>query len=112
MESPTAQIIAFTWYREADYNLLLEASRNKIGLFEDYQSWLADAQAAFDKYSDLGFEPHRVYIDVQDYLDWCELRQRAINKPSREIYKEIRRQQYYRELDARAACPPIEGKPN
>lgn len=100
MATPTKQIIAFTWYREADYVLLLEASRNMKGLFEDYQTWLQDARAALQKYKDLGFEPQRIYIEVQDYLDWCELRQRAINKPSREIFKEIKRQEFYRHLDA------------
>lgn len=99
MEKPTAQIIAFTWYREDDYNLLLEASRNQKGLADDYQAWLKDAREALQKYTDLGFEPHRIYIEVQDYLDWCALRKRAVNQPSREIYKEIKRQEFYRHLD-------------
>lgn len=98
-KQPTKQLLAFTWYREADYSLLLEASRNMKGLAEDYQSWLKDAREALQKYKDLGFEPYRIYIEVQEYLDWCESRDRAINKPSREMFKEIRRQEFYRALD-------------
>jgi|GEM_PF-6108027 len=100
MATPTQQLLAFTWYHEADYRLLLEASRNQKGLAEDYQSWLKEARLALLKYKKLGFEPHLIYIDVQDYLDWCTLRQRAVNQPSREIYKEIKRQEFYRNLDA------------
>lgn len=110
MATPTQQLLAFTWYHEADYHLLLQASRNHKGLAKDYKSWLKEARLALLQFKKLGFEPHLIYINVQDYLDWCALRQRPVNQPSREIYKEIKRQEFYRKLDAIEAgeCPSSE----
>jgi hypothetical protein len=92
-------ILAFTWYHEHDYDKLLEVSRNPEGLEENYQQWLVGARRAFLKYKDMGFDPTRVYLDVEEYVSWCELRDRPVSQKSREMFKEIKRQEFYRQID-------------
>lgn len=99
MPKKKESILAFTWYHEHDYDRLLEASRDQEGLKASYQEWLVDARRAFLKYKDMGFEPTRVYLDVEEYVSWCELRDRPVNQKSREMFKEIKRQEFYRNLD-------------
>lgn len=95
----TQQILAFTWYHERDYVRLLEVSHDLEGLEADYQSWLLAARRALVHYKRLGFEPQRVYIDVDEYIGWCGLRERAIDQHSRELFKELKRQEFYRSLE-------------
>lgn len=94
-------VLAFTWYREEEYEKLLEVTSEPEGLKEDYQAWLADARQALLKYKRMGFEPRRVYLEVDDYVDWCRLRDKPLNEQSREMYKEIQRQAFYRRLDSK-----------
>lgn len=100
MTKSTQQILAFTWYHESDYRRLLKESSDHKGLHPDYSTWLAAARKALLGYKKLGFRPQRVYIDVQEYIDWCALRERAVDQHSRELFKEIKRQEFYRELEA------------
>ncbi len=99
MTTRNDNILAFTWYHEHDYEKLLEVSRNMHGLEACYQDWLVGARRAFVQYKQMGFEPHRVYIDVDEYLAWCDRRDRPVNSHSREMFKEIKRQEFYRNLD-------------
>ncbi len=98
-EKEDERILAFTWYHEEDYVRLIEATDDQEGLKENYQAWLADARRAFTRYKRLGFEPTRVYLDVEEYLGWCDRRERPVNEKSREMFKEIKRQEFYRNLD-------------
>lgn len=100
MQQRTDNILAFTWYQEAEYEKLIEVTEDSDGLAECYKDWLLDARRALMKYKQMGFDPRRVYIDVDAYVDWCESRQRAVNQHSREIYKELRRAEFYRRVDA------------
>lgn len=92
-------ILAFTWYLEADYEKLLEATDDD-DLQEDYQQWLVEARRALVKYKRRGFDPRRVYIDVDEYVEWCESRDRPVDAKSREMFKEIQRQAFYRYIDS------------
>jgi hypothetical protein len=96
---PEQSILAFTWYREHGYDTLIEVSRNQEGLKPSYEEWLDDAERAFAKYQNMGLEPTRVHLDVDAYLAWCERRERPINQKSREMFKEIKRQEFYRNLE-------------
>lgn len=99
MTQPIDNILAFTWWRRRDYAILCEVSQDTEGLCADYEDWLAGAEAAFAKYEKLGFNPHRVYLDVQEYVDWCQLRSKDVDMHSRELFKELKRQEFYRGLD-------------
>lgn len=99
MTKEDERILAFTWYHEEDYQQLLDVSQEQEGLKENYKEWLADARRAFLKYKRLGFEPTRVYLDVEEYVSWCDRRERPVNHKSREMFKEIKRQEFYRNLD-------------
>lgn len=99
MEKRNESILAFTWYHEADYEKLLDVTQSQEGLKETYKAWLADARRAFLKYKHMGFEPTRVYLDVEEYVAWCDRRDRPVNLKSREMFKEIKRQEFYRNLD-------------
>lgn len=99
MPRPKERVLAFIWYLERDWEKLLEVSADSDQLEEDYQEWVAAARRAFMEYRQMGFEPHRVYLDVDEYLRWCEQRQRPVGAKSREIFKEMKRQAFYRSLD-------------
>ena len=92
-------LLAFTWYARNDYERLLEVAEDAGQLFDDYDEWLVDARRAIIKYRRQGFEPKRVLIRIDDLLDWCDSRGRPVDHTSREMYKEIRRQQFYRAVD-------------
>lgn len=92
-------ILAFTWYHEHDYDKLLEVTDNPEGLAPCYEDWLLGARQALVKYKQLGFRPQRVYVDVDEYLAWCDRRDRRVDGQSREMFKEIKRQEFYRRVD-------------
>lgn len=92
-------ILAFTWYHEHDYHKLVEITDDEE-LPDDYEAWLLDARRALVKYKQMGFRPQRVYVDVTEYVAWCERRERPVDQHSREMFKEIKRQEFYRNLDS------------
>jgi hypothetical protein len=94
-----SNVIAFTWYRREEYRKLLEHAEDADDLHSTYKEWLVDARHAFVKYKRMGFDPRRVYLRVSEMLEWCEMRDKQLDARSREIYKEIRRQEFYREYD-------------
>lgn len=99
MNQRNDNILAFTWYRKEEYEKLLEVTPEPEELASDYEQWLEEARQAFDKYERMGFDPRRVHMEVDEYVAWCETRDRDIDQHSRELYKEIRRQEFYRDLD-------------
>ncbi len=101
MAPRTDNILAFTWYLEADYEKLLEVTDDD-DLPDDYHQWLVAARRALVKYKNRGFDPRRVYIDVDEYVEWCHSRERPVDAKSREMFKEIQRQAFYREIDRNA----------
>ncbi|MGM0555284.1 MAG: hypothetical protein ACQEVA_02800 [Myxococcota bacterium] len=98
-EKRISNVIAFTWYRREEYLKLLEHAEDSDELHDTYKAWLSDARHALVKYKRMGFDPRRVYLEVDDMLEWCELRDKSLNSRAREMYKEIRRQQFYRQFD-------------
>jgi hypothetical protein len=98
-EKRVTNVIAFTWYRREEYQKLLEHAEDSDELHDTYKAWLSDARRALVKYKRMGFDPRRVYLEVDDMLDWCEMRDKQLDSQSREIYKEIRRQEFYRQFD-------------
>ncbi len=98
-ETKFSNVIAFTWYRREEYRKLLDHADDVDDLHDTYKKWLVDARRALVKYKRMGFDPRRVYLDVDDMLEWCELRDKSLNEKSRAMYKEIRRQQFYRQYD-------------
>ncbi|MFP4597259.1 MAG: hypothetical protein ACLFVJ_03345 [Persicimonas sp.] len=99
MARRTDNILAFTWYLEADYEKLLEVTDDDDGLRQNYHQWLVEARRALVNYKRRGFDPRRVYIDVDEYVEWCQSRDRPVDAKSREMFKEIQRQAFYREID-------------
>lgn len=97
-----SNVLAFTWYRRDAYRRLREVVCDPETLPAEYKAWLADARRAFVKYKEMGFEPRRVYLDVDEMLAWCEERGREPDQKSREAYKESRREAFYRGLSTRA----------
>ena len=100
MTSRETNVLAFIWYHEHEYEMLLRVTESDEELPETYDRWLVDARRAFVGYKRMGFAPERVYLDVEEFVDWCELRDRPVDKKAREIYKEIKRQEFYRQRDA------------
>ena len=99
MEDEPTNLLAFTWYHREDYEELLEHADDPEELHDSYDEWLVDARRALVSYKLQGFDPRRIYLKVREMREWCQSRDRPHDKHARHIFKEIKRQQFYRDDD-------------
>lgn len=100
MPEDASNIVAFTWLLESDFDKLNEAIDEADVLPNTYASWKTAARKRLFELKSYGLQPRRVYIKCSQYRDWCDRRDKSMNADSLEMFKEIKRQSFYAQLEA------------
>ena len=84
---PPSPVIAFAWYQENQWPLLLQVSQDRDQLEKTYGEWLNVAQARYDTLVQKGERVKKVTIDVEDLFAWCrELGRQGVDAEGRSLY--------------------------
>jgi hypothetical protein len=74
------------WYRENQWELLRSTAFDSENIEDTYQDWLESAEDSMEKLKRQGFEPVKVYLDVEDFNEWCGRKGRIRDAVSRSEY--------------------------
>lgn len=74
------------WYRRDQWSLLKSASADAEDLEETYDEWLEYAQRHFKDIWDAGIDLHKVDVDVEDLIAWCQEHNRPLDAAARAEY--------------------------
>ena len=87
--------IGVAWYRREQWDRLLEISSDRDELEDTYDEWQAMAEANLRKLAQHGYVLHKVDIDVEELLRWCNSQNRSVDGGARSEFTVIK----LRELD-------------
>ncbi len=75
--------IGYAWYRRKQWALLRSAAADSDELEDHYDDWLKFAEPAFQKRKAQGLNIHKVDIDVEELIRWCQERAVPLNGAAR-----------------------------
>jgi hypothetical protein len=78
--------LALAWYRQDQWQLLLDYSTDSDKLAGTYQEWLEHAEEKVKQMSNDGLNVVKVDIDVEDMKKWCERSDKLIDGSTRSEY--------------------------
>ncbi len=78
--------VALAWYREDQWQLLLDCSTDSDKLARTYQGWLEHAEENEEKMSEAGLNVVKVDINIEDMKKWCEKSDKPVDGHSRSEY--------------------------
>ena len=87
--------IGVAWYRREQWDRLLEISSDRDELEDTYDEWQAMAEENLRKLAQHGYVLHKVDIDVEELLRWCNSQNRSVDGGARSEFTVIK----LRELD-------------
>jgi len=64
------------WYYREQWPRLLEVAADRDALENHYEDWLHLAEAAMFKIKQSGITPRKVYVDLDELLEWCRSQNR------------------------------------
>jgi hypothetical protein len=71
------------WYREQDYQRLIEIFTDRCRFSKTFADWQAEAETMSDLLREQGMTPVKVYIDPDHFPRWCEARGLAMDRHAR-----------------------------
>lgn len=71
------------WYREEEWEELLEAVADPGGLADTYEEWEETAEVALDRLREAGLDVRPVDVGVAELVSWCEERGRDVDSRAR-----------------------------
>lgn len=78
--------LALAWYRQNQWQLLLDYSTDSDKLAGTYEEWLEHAEEKVREMSNDGMHVVKVDINVEDMKKWCEKSDKTININTRSEY--------------------------
>ena len=87
--------IGVAWYRREQWGRLLEVSSDRAELEDTYDEWQALAEENLRKLAQHGYILHKVDIDVEELLSWCNSHNRSVDGDARSEFTTVK----LRELD-------------
>ncbi len=85
--------IAVAWYRENQWDKLLEFAIDSGKLEKTYEEWVSQAKQHIEELKNKGFNPARIDVEVNALKSWCEKEGRAVDGPARVEYTIIAAQE-------------------
>jgi hypothetical protein len=86
MGETKVEITGIAWYRQQDYQRLLEMFEDGHRLPATYEEWLQKADSLFKGMKNRGVAVQRVYLYPDDFAAWCRSRGLNINASARMKY--------------------------
>jgi hypothetical protein len=78
--------VGVAWYREADWPRIKKLFPDADQLHETYAEWLKFAEESVKRLARSGMTVERVVIDIDDFLGWCLIHNRARDAKARTEY--------------------------
>ncbi len=78
--------LALAWYRQDQWQLLLDYSTDSDKLERTYQEWLEHAEEKVKEMSESGLNVVKIDINIEDMKKWCEKSDKPIDGYSRSEY--------------------------
>lgn len=80
---PPAALQAMVWYKEEDWDTLMEIFTDSEKLPPTYETWLQRAKEKQVEVEALGCKVLKVYIDPINFKGWCESKGFEMNSEAR-----------------------------
>lgn len=71
------------WYHREQWELLKACADDSDGLAETYERWLAHTSRQICRLMQQGIQVQKVWIDIGEWLAWCELHHKSKTAASR-----------------------------
>jgi hypothetical protein len=78
--------VGVAWYREADWPRIKELFPDADQLHETHAEWLKSAEDSVKRLARTGMTVEPVAIDIDDFLGWCLIHNRARDAKARTEY--------------------------
>ena len=78
--------IALAWYRQEQWQLLLDYSTDSDKLEHTYQEWLEHAEEKVNEMGKDGINIVKVGINIEEMKKWCERHDKLIDGHTRSEY--------------------------
>lgn len=82
----TIQSFSIPWYQRTKYDRLRQISVDGEKLHATYKGWLRAATALESRMKESGADVHRVEIDPEDFVLWCEENDLSTDAHARTLY--------------------------
>jgi hypothetical protein len=79
-------LVGVAWYRQKEWQRLLEVSQDRDDLENTYDEWAAAMPARMAKIEEAGFKPHKIDVAVEDLIAWCRSNGRVLDGAARADY--------------------------
>ena len=78
--------LALAWYRQDQWQLLLDYSTDSDRLERTYQEWLEHAEKKVNEMSKEGINVVKININIEEMKKWCERHDKPIDGYTRSEY--------------------------
>jgi hypothetical protein len=78
--------VGVAWYREADWHRIKELFPDADQLHDTHAEWLKFAEESVKRLTRTGMTVEPVVIDIDDFLGWCLIHNRARDAKARTEY--------------------------
>ena len=79
-------VLGVAWYRRQQWDRLREISADKDTLEETYDEWKANAESRIPDLERDGYVLHKVDIDVDELLRWCDSQGCPVDGEARSLF--------------------------
>ena len=76
-------VIGVSRYRPEQWDRLLQIATDREVLEDTYEEWKVIAEKSLKKFTMLGYHLHKVDIDVEELLGWCNAHNRPVDGAAR-----------------------------
>lgn len=84
------EVLVAAWYREDQWDLLLNAAVDKEALGETYQDWEVNFNQLLRKLRDSGHKVSSIEVDVKELIEWCKQKNLPLNGAARAQYAALK----------------------
>ncbi len=78
--------LALAWYRQDQWQLLLDYSTDSDRLERTYQEWLEHAEKKVNEMGKEGINVEKIDINIEEMKKWCERHDKPIDGYTRSEY--------------------------
>lgn len=78
--------LALAWYRQDQWQLLLDYSTDSDKLARTYQEWLGHVEEKLNEMSKDGINVVKIDINIEDMKKWCERSDKPMDASTRSEY--------------------------
>ncbi|NOR23740.1 MAG: hypothetical protein GQ542_04985 [Desulforhopalus sp.] len=79
-------VLGIGWYKESQWNLLLEHAVDREDLEQTYGEWLEGILEGIENFSKAGIHCEKIPIDVAEMITWCKDNGYPFDGPSRSVF--------------------------